>query len=584
VRVAPLLAVSALLCLLAAAPAHAARHGGCDPGRRDTDGDGMPDRFELRHGLACDRANGARDADGDGLSNLREFHGHTDPRLADSDADGLGDGAEVGNSLTDPRDPDSDSDGVLDGDVLHVRSDPALFPAFDPSVSDYVVRCGTGVPTRVWIAPARRAKVAFDGGAARAKPFARSVRLASGQGLSFATVRGRHGRRYHLRCLPSDFPGWTVERHGTPQAQGYVVIPSRLFAAPPGGPYVTVFDGNGVPVWWVLAPHAKNDGKLLPNGDIAWVDGTGGIDPDSPMSFAEHTLDGPLVRTTYSAGLLTDPHDFQLLANGDYLVGAYSPRDGVDLTPYGGPSDATVLDAVVQELRPDHSLVWSWSSKDHIALSETGRWWAQVLHAPGELPDGRMAYDIVHLNSVELTNGRLLISARALDAVYEIDAASGAIRWKLGGTSTGDSLAIAGDPEAGTEFGGQHDARLLPDGSVTVFDNSTDRDRPPRAMRFAVDPAAGTGTLLERISDPSVSRSFCCGSARRLPGGHWVVAWGDNPLFSETTASGRSVLRLAFADPTAMTYRAEPILPGQIRQAALRAGMDAMHPRPGRAP
>ena len=52
----------------------------------DTDGDGLPDGWELAHQLDPFDANGVNgangDPDGDGINNLEEFLGGTDPRSA----------------------------------------------------------------------------------------------------------------------------------------------------------------------------------------------------------------------------------------------------------------------------------------------------------------------------------------------------------------------------------------------------------------------------------------------------------------------------------------------------------------------
>jgi hypothetical protein len=81
---------------------------------RDRDHDGMPDRWEKRHGLSPKKKSAARDPDRDHLRNLREFRLRLHPRKRDTDGDGLRDRAELRRWKTNPRRADTDGDGLRD--------------------------------------------------------------------------------------------------------------------------------------------------------------------------------------------------------------------------------------------------------------------------------------------------------------------------------------------------------------------------------------------------------------------------------------------------------------------------------------
>jgi len=118
--------VLALVCLAAwAAPAAA----------RDRDHDGLPDRWEKRHGLSTKKKSANRDPDHDHLKNRREHRLRLHPRRADTDRDGLWDRAELKRWKTNPRKADTDGDGFKDG--VEVRAgtnprDPSSHPRGNP--------------------------------------------------------------------------------------------------------------------------------------------------------------------------------------------------------------------------------------------------------------------------------------------------------------------------------------------------------------------------------------------------------------------------------------------------------------------
>jgi hypothetical protein len=80
----------------------------------DSDGDGMPDLYEVQNGLDPEVNDAGADRDGDGLTNLDEFNRGLLAGNPDTDGDGLADGAEL-IAGTDPLNPDTDGDGIRDG-------------------------------------------------------------------------------------------------------------------------------------------------------------------------------------------------------------------------------------------------------------------------------------------------------------------------------------------------------------------------------------------------------------------------------------------------------------------------------------
>jgi hypothetical protein len=123
---------------------------------------------------------------------------------------------------------------------------------------------------------------------------------------------------------------------------------------------------------------------------------------------------------------------------------------------------------------------------------------------------------------------------------------------------------------------------MLANGTVSVHDNGTDWPRPPRIAHFRIDERRRTATLLASLSDPMARHSYFAGSARHLPGGHWVANWGGTPLTSELTASGKVVFRLGFVGKDLYSYRTFPIPRGTLSRKRLRRAMDARYGRPER--
>ncbi len=88
---------------------------GIDP-VADTDGDGLPDKWEKFYGTDPNRNDADEDPDGDGLTNAQEHRMGTNPRSADTNGDGIRDGDSSA---------DSDGDGLSDGFERRAGTDPS---------------------------------------------------------------------------------------------------------------------------------------------------------------------------------------------------------------------------------------------------------------------------------------------------------------------------------------------------------------------------------------------------------------------------------------------------------------------------
>jgi Arylsulfotransferase (ASST) len=455
---------------------------------------------------------------------------------------------------------------------LTITATPALAPSFDPSVHDYVTRCEPGGSVSVSVTSVAT-PVSIDGHPAQVGTFTMSVAIGAGQ--RFTITLGSGLGTYNVRCLPADFPGYTIQQFSAPQAAYYLVTPSTALGPAPAAPYVAMFDRNGVPVWWYRqAVGVPLNADLVPGGtDLSWDVETGTPSPfglPGAVQLEVHALDGTLIRTLQTSGIPADFHEAWPLDNGDFLMSSYVLRTRVDLL--FGPTD--VLDGAFQEVRPDGSVAFSWTAAGHVAPYESLSWFATSPY-PG---DSNLVWDWDHINAVQPYQDGYLVSMRHTDAIYYVRRSDGAIVWKLGGWPTPQSLTMVGEPNAWADFGGQHDVRAWPDGTISVHDNGTNWFRGPRVLRFRIDMAAHTATLIQTITDPLVPTSICCGSARLLPGGDWVVDWGGTQLVEELTPTGQPVLRIALASPY-FTYRAVPVVPGRLSATALVAAMDKMHPR-----
>jgi hypothetical protein len=452
-----------------------------------------------------------------------------------------------------------------------------LYPDFNPAETRYVSRCGRGAaPIRADAEAGTR--IAVGSAEARTGTMLVDPGVRPGEDFTLAVTSGDDLHVYEVRCLPEDFPRWRFQGL-RPIDPGLFVVSFR--ASRDARPWVIVFDHEGAPRWWYSPATRALWAQILSNGDVVWARSFGdgyGLDPR--MAHEVRSLSGKLVRVVRAKGEIIDGHEFRELASGNVLVDTYAPVAKVNLRRFGGPKSASAVFGEIQEIDPKGQVVWRWNSRGKIGLGETGRWWRNVLSNAKQSARGVTTFDPVHINSIEPRgSNEVVVSMRHTDAIYGIERSSGDIVWKLGGTETADSLRIIGDP-AVKLFGGQHDARVEENGNISVYDNGKDRPRRPRVVSYRLDLEQGTATYLSQLNEPRVTASHCCGSARPLEEGGWLVSWGDNPLVTAFDGSGRTAFRLELA---ASTFRAVPVPDGATTAAALDQGLETME-HGGRGP
>ncbi len=422
---------------------------------------------------------------------------------------------------------------------------------------DYTVTCEQAVRFDVRL---DAGQVSIDGDADRAGAFTKDVRIYPGEATTIDSVAGTQT----VRCRPRDLPFPRVAGQGS--ARAYLVGIQKF---PVGSGYQMVLDKHGTPIWWITGNRRGVFLDLGPSRNtlISSINQSGSysqngvfdlLNPDG-SSLAAWGLEG-------NPGLGADFHDFVKTPDSRWLI-AYKPRaERVDLSAFRRwcgpqrPTSAKVLDAYIQKVDGSGQVAWEWNSKDHVPLSDAKRFlqlfWTEP-QIPGFTPPScgdwpadvvnNWNYDIPHINSIEPVDDGVIFSARHLDAIYKIGYPSGNLEWKLGplgppspSPGTGDDCFDVATNDICTNlrvsastdtfymypFAGQHDARILGDGTLTALDNGTSAGRPPRAVRYRLSPANSKADLIQEIQDPTVPTSSCCGSARVMENGNWVINWG----------------------------------------------------------
>src|SRR5215217_79992 len=329
-------------------------------------------------------------------------------------------------------------------------------------------------------------------------------------------------------------------------APGYIFLAPEKGGAGKGGSMI--IDDGGQVVWFypLRGPYGRAmnfETQTYQGRDVL----TWGQTPGEYVIFNSSYRE--IARLTAANGYDGDHHEFLISPQDTAMITIYNtvPRD---LSSVGGSKDSVAIQGIVQELDiHTGEVLFEWRSIDHVALEET-------YVTPSE--DHYPGIDYFHLNSIDVEpDNNLLISARETSAVYKIDRKSGEIIWRLGGKKSDFQMG------EGSRFAFQHDARRLPDGTISIFDNGSlvfDNGTPravedSRAIVLDVDEYRITPALLHFPTHPDGHKPDAGGNTQVLPNGNVFVGWGRALAISEFSPEGELLFDLRLP-PENRSYRA----------------------------
>lgn len=313
-----------------------------------------------------------------------------------------------------------------------------------------------------------------------------------------------------------------------------------------------ILNGQGGLVWFRPVPAGETAADLQVQSYegrpvLTWWQGE--VPPTLGVGFGTDEIYGaaytPVATVSAGNGYRADLHELQITPEGSAFITAYSLVDA-DLSSVGGSREGVLQDAILQEVDIKTGLVmFEWHAYGHVGLSDS---YSDAPSSAGQ------PWDYFHINSVSLDpwgDGNFVISARNTWAAYEIDHASGAVLWRLGGKHSSFRMG----PGTGTAY--QHDVRWQSDGTLTLFDDGAAPrvHSQSRAITEHIDWKRKTVELVGRYvhsAPPILSGSQ--GNDQALPNGDSFVGWGEVAYLTEFDPAGQIVFDAHFPFP-GQSYR-----------------------------
>jgi Arylsulfotransferase (ASST)/Transmembrane protein 131-like N-terminal len=336
--------------------------------------------------------------------------------------------------------------------------------------------------------------------------------------------------------LPPEYPPINFNLVSNPEP-GAVFMGLRVGQNPSG---LVIVDNAGQPLFYRRTLAVGTD-FTMQQGLLTFFDGaTGGY---LALDAANAVVDSFKMGNGYS----TDFHDLRLMPNGHALLMAYDPQPvAMDTVVPGGNPNATVIGLVIQEIDADKNVIFQWRSWDHFQITDGGA--SCMVNLLGT------SIDYVHGNSFEIDHdGDILISSRHMNEVTKISRTTGNVIWRFGTNAINNQFTILGETRG---FSHQHDARRLPNGNITLYDNGNClTPQYSRAVEYQLDEVNMIATQVWEFRDTPDNYGPATGSVQRRATGGTMICWGSFAKVSDLHPNGTKSMEITFG-PGYRTYRA----------------------------
>jgi len=327
--------------------------------------------------------------------------------------------------------------------------------------------------------------------------------------------------------VPSDFPHISI----TTAANGNTCT-DPIFIDNRGGngkPYNVIFDNTGSPIWYQRMPDERRDMKVQPNGVLTMLARDKG-----QYFYGLDTHYQKIAEYWTVNGYSVDEHELYMTADGAYYMIGLNGQT-VDLSRYvsGAGTSVGITEDCIQKFTPAGELIFQWRAWDY--FDPAGQNTVVGTTDPG---------DFTHMNAIAVdSDGNILLSSRNTSEVTKINADTGEIIWRMGGTH--NQFTYVNDPLNGQR--NQHAIRPLGNNHYTLFDNGNGHStQVSRAVEYVVDPVAMTATLVWQYPTTPNLFSWYMGNCQRLPNGNTLINWvlGNYPKLTEVRPDGTKVFEM----------------------------------------